>query len=97
MIAVTLPVAISNAANSVDHCLIDGKPDSRAQRVLDTTHDSYVEVSMSDEGFHVFGTAPKLPGRKRDGLEACSQGRFIAVTGNTLRPGSLSDLSPFWT
>jgi hypothetical protein len=49
--------------------------------------DSYTEISPSGKGVHIFvrGTVDK--GRKRDGVEIYSSGRYFTVTGNHL-PGT---------
>lgn len=84
------------ACLDIDHCLINGKPNRLAQSVLDRTPGAYVEVSPSGDGLHIWGTAPELRGKVRDGIEAYSTGRYITVTGNIFRHGTLVDLSDFF-
>jgi primase-polymerase (primpol)-like protein len=84
------------ACLDLDHCLIDGKPNGLAREVLARVPGAYVEVSPSGDGLHVWGTAPEQPGRRRDGFEVYSVGRYITVTGNVFRPGRLVDLSEFF-
>lgn len=87
----------------LDHCLIgDGRtgnaaPTVWAQAVLDSV-DTYVEVSPSGDGLHVWGLLPEAAGRViRDGrsIEVYATARFMTVTG--LRwgkaPSHLADLS----
>lgn len=55
-----------------------------AQLVLDANPHTFVEVSQSGNGLHVFGLLDEGPGRKiRDGrnIEWYSVGRYIALTG----------------
>lgn len=71
----------------LDHALDEqGRPLPWAQRILDRLPSTFVEVSRSGEGLHVFGRASSRPGRKvrrADGtaVEWYTRGRFIAVTG----------------
>lgn len=77
----------------LDHCLVDGRLESWAQDVLDANPNTYVEVSMSGTGLHVFGWLAEAPGRKfRDGrnVEVYSRGRYIAVTGRRFGSAPLS-------
>ena len=83
----------------LDHCLIDGVVADWAQRILDLAPNTYVEVSQSKTGLHIFGLLPEGPGRNiRRGdtaVEFYSVGRFIAVTGDRFgnAPASLAALS----
>lgn len=68
----------------LDHCIVDGAVADWAQEVLDANPASFVEVSQSGTGLHVFGFLEEGPGRKiRDGrdIEIYSVGRYIALTG----------------
>lgn len=81
----------------LDHCIEDGELASWAAVVVAANPGTYVEVSMSGTGLHIFGLRSEGPGRKiRDGrnIEIYSQGRYIAVTGNTFgkAPAALSEL-----
>jgi primase-polymerase (primpol)-like protein len=69
----------------LDHAIVGGVVADWAQDVLAANPDTYVEVSRSGEGFHIFGLLSETPGRKvRDGrnIEVYSVGRYIALTGN---------------
>lgn len=82
----------------LDHCLVDGVVASWAQAVLDATRGTYVEVSPSGDGLHVWGMLPERPGRVvRDGrcIESYSVARYMTVTGKRWRssPSRLVDLS----
>lgn len=68
----------------LDHALVDGVVAPWAQAVLDANPDTFVEISQSGTGLHVFGYLAEGPGRKiRDGrnIEWYSVGRYIALTG----------------
>ncbi|MBB2956798.1 bifunctional DNA primase/polymerase [Pseudoclavibacter helvolus] len=68
----------------LDHCLDGDVVAPWAQRILDANPSTYVEVSVSGTGLHVFGLLEEAPGRKiRDGrnVEVYSRGRYIVVTG----------------
>lgn len=72
----------------LDHCIVDGEVASWAADVVAANPGTYVEVSRSGEGLHIFGLLPEGPGRLvRDGrsIEVYSTGRYIALTGHTYR------------
>lgn len=81
------------AVLDLDHCLIDGKPAPAAQALLDRFPEAWVERSPSGDGLHVWGRAESQPGRRTniDGLdvEFYTRGRYMTVTGNTYRRGSV--------
>lgn len=70
----------------LDHCL-DGKgrPVSWAADVLASVPDTYVEVSPSGDGLHVWGLADVGRGRRCEGIEVYGQGRYLTVTGRRWR------------
>lgn len=83
------------ACIDLDHCLSGGVLSPLASSVLHALPATYVEVSMSGTGLHVFGLLPERVGVRRPGFEVYSRARFIAVTGNPYegsRP-QLADLS----
>lgn len=79
----------------LDHCLDGGELQPWAQEILDRCPATYVEVSPSGDGLHVWGLLPEAPGRKRKGVEVYSVGRYITVTGQRWHeaPNTLADLS----
>ena len=80
----------------LDGCLDEkGRPSEFAQKVLAACPATFIEVSQSGRGLHIFGLLPEAPGRAREGVEVYSAGRFIAMTGRRWGPSprSLSDLS----
>ena len=68
-----------------------------AQRILDAAPATYIEVSQSGEGIHIFGFLDEGPGRNRRrdrvNIEVYSAGRYIAVTGDK-HPLSGAKLAP---
>ncbi|WP_240038169.1 bifunctional DNA primase/polymerase [Actinomyces procaprae] len=80
----------------LDHCLDgDGRPSAFAQRVLDACPATYVEVSPSGTGLHVFGQLPEGPGRRLPGVEVYSRARFMTVTARPYKTSAavLGDLA----
>lgn len=61
--------------------------------VLAANPGAWVEVSMSGRGLHVFGLLAEAPGRRLDAIEIYSRARFIALTGDVFRAGSLAPLA----
>jgi len=83
------------ACIDLDHCIVNGALEPWAQAIIDQCAGTYIEVSMSGTGLHVFGYATVGVGRRRDGVEMYDRGRYIAVTGRRWRrcPLVLSDIS----
>lgn len=65
----------------LDHCLTSSGLTSFAGRVLESLPSTYVEVSPSGTGLHVFGWIPERLGRRVPGVEVYSRGRYMTVTG----------------
>ena len=82
----------------LDHALEDGRPVEWAAQLLARLPATYVEVSPSGTGLHVWGRARVVRGRRiRDGVrsvEIYGTGRYITVTGRRWRGASsrLADL-----
>ena len=83
----------------LDHCIDGGVLADWARRILDQCPLTFVEISQSGHGLHIFGFIPERAGRnRREGVEAVevySIGRYIAVTGDRFEgsPVKLADLS----
>lgn len=83
----------------LDHCLVDGKPTPEAAAFLAKVPATYIEISPSGDGLHVWGLLAEATGtrRKVDGLsiETYSRRRYITVTGRRFAdsPARLADLS----
>ena len=79
------------------HCLdAYGHPSEAVAELLEFYAGSYVEVSPSGDGLHVWGTAPERRGFRRtwkgQAVEFYSQDRYVTVTGRVFRPGALLPL-----
>jgi primase-polymerase (primpol)-like protein len=85
------------ACLDLDHCLEDGKPTPAARRFLYKLPRTYIEVSPSGTGLHVWGFAEVPTGRHVtvDGLsvEVYGRGRYLTVTGEPFAVAPLADLS----
>ena len=83
----------------LDHCIVDGVVAGWAQDILDRCPPTFVEVSQSKTGLHIFGLLPEGSGRNIRrvdvAIEFYSVGRFMAVTGDRFgsAPATLADLS----
>ena len=80
----------------LDHCLVDGVLTDAAHAFVDSLPATYIEVSPSGDGLHLWFWMPEAPGTKRvvDGVsvETYSVSRYITITGNPFR-GSVSKLA----
>lgn len=82
----------------LDHCFEGGKLAGWAQEIVDSCPPTYMEVSPSGDGLHIFGLLPEAGGRNmRRGsrnVEFYSVGRYMTVTGERFGVvSSLADLS----
>lgn len=79
----------------LDHCLVNGRLTARGREILARCPGSYVEVSRSGTGLHVWGRGELDGGRVLPGVEVYGTGRYIAVTGRRFRraPLVLGDLT----
>lgn len=76
----------------LDNCVYpDGSLSLLAENVLRQNPGTYVELSQSGRGLHVFGYLAGVNSR-RPGLEVYSSGRYIWVTGDVYRAGSFLKL-----
>lgn len=66
----------------LDHCLVDGVPTPEVARLLASLPPTYVEVSPSGSGLHVWGRAKLDRSFCRDGVEVYGDLRYITVTGH---------------
>lgn len=81
----------------LDACLDeDGIPNEATRTLLAYYEGSYVEISPSGRGLHIWGTAAPRRGFKREWrgqwIEFYSTGRYITITGNVYQPGALLPL-----
>jgi primase-polymerase (primpol)-like protein len=84
----------------LDHCIDrSGRLAGWARRILDGVPATFVEVSPSGTGLHIFGHGHVGKGRRiRSGgrsIEMYDRGRYIAVTGKRFEaaPARLADIS----
>lgn len=83
----------------LDHCIDDGELAPWARVILDDAPETFVEVSASGTGLHIWGRAAVTQGRRirRNGaaIEVYGQGRYIAVTGHRFEqaPAKLADVT----
>lgn len=83
------------ACIDLDHCLVDGRPVAWAREFLARCPATYVEVSPSGTGLHIFGYAHVGKGKRGDGVEVYDRGRYMTVTGRRFSkfPARLADIS----
>lgn len=85
----------------LDHCLTDAGLEPWAADVLDALPSTYIEVSPSGHGLHVWGRGGLHAGRQvavgEGRFEMYGQGRYLTVTGHAFRsaPSTLADLTAF--
>ena len=87
------------ACVDLDHCLDGGRVAPWAQEILDRFPATYVEVSPSGGGLHIWGLATVGKGRRLrvDGgtVEVYDRGRYMTVTRERFgaAPARLADIS----
>jgi len=72
----------------IDKCLVDGQPNEVATAILEKTPPTYIEVSPSKTGLHIFlrNSMSRCGNRNSEcGVEMYSAKRFFTVTGNRWR------------
>lgn len=80
----------------LDHCLDGrGRPTPEVAELLEQLPPTYVEVSPSGDGLHVWGLGDVPRGRRTAGFEVYGTGRYITITAKRYRhaPASLADLT----
>lgn len=85
-------------AIDLDRCIVDGQLEEWAQAIVDRCPRTYIEVSPSGTGLHIFGLLEGAPGRGQRGgqrVEVYSRQRFMTVTGQRWEGSvnSLADIS----
>lgn len=69
----------------IDHCLADGQPNEVALAILERLPPTYIEISPSRKGLHIFlkGKLPKGGNKNSEsGVEMYSSRRYFTMTGN---------------
>lgn len=83
----------------IDHCIVDGELSPWVEDILRLIPRTWIEVSPSGTGLHIWGTAPFSSGRvvqvSGGRLEVYGNGRYITITGKRWQdaPLYLGDLS----
>lgn len=83
----------------LDHALVDGVLAPWARRIVDRVPDTYIEVSPSGTGLHIWGYGVVGRGRRmrkgESSVEVYDRGRYITVTREPFEnaPSVLADLS----
>lgn len=83
----------------LDHALVDGELTGWAREIVSQLPRTYIEVSPSGAGLHIWGYGTVGRGRRIRRGDACveiyDRGRYITVTGEPFEraPSVLADLS----
>jgi len=83
------------ACIDLDHCLVDGVLADWAEPIVRACRGTYMEISPSGDGLHIFGYAEVGKGRRRGGIEVYDRDRYMTVTMRRYKraPLVLRDLS----
>ena len=83
------------ACIDLDHCLVDGVLADWAKPIVRACRGTYMEISPSGDGLHIFGYAHVGTGRRRNGIEVYDRDRYMTVTMRRYKraPLVLRDLS----
>lgn len=78
----------------LDHCLEGGTPSPLAASILAACPATYVEISPSGHGLHIWGLADLPASFTRPGVEVYGNGRYITITGQPYRdaPSTLASI-----
>lgn len=84
----------------IDHCVTDGKPSPESMALLNRLGAGYIEISPSGTGLRAVGYGEQLEAGvngSRDGLKAefYSTGRYLTLTGKTIKAGPIVPLKDF--
>ena len=90
-IGFVLPLDSSMTMIDLDHCIVDNKLTDFAQGILERFRDTYMELSQSGSGIHIFVRGNVPTAVKTDKIEIYSVKRYCAMTGNSIRPIEVAD------
>lgn len=80
----------------LDDCVEDGVISEEAQKLIDSLPRTFVELSPSGRGLHIWGFGEVSVGRRfeRNGLkiEVYGEGRYLTVSGNAVVKSKLAEL-----
>ena len=90
-IGFVLPLDGSMTMIDLDHCVENDKLSNFARSIVERFRDTYMELSQSGTGIHIFvkGNVPTAVKTKE--IEIYSSKRYCAMTGNSLRPIEVAD------
>lgn len=90
-IGFVLPLDGSMTMIDLDHCIENDKLSAFAKSIVERFRDTYMELSQSGTGIHIFvkGNVPTAVKTKE--IEIYSSKRYCAMTGNSLRPIEVAD------
>lgn len=76
----------------LDHCIGDnGDLTPLAKNIIDNFKDTFIEVSQSGNGLHIFALGMVKKAVKRKEIELYSTGRYAALTGNAINSMDLAE------
>ena len=90
-IGFVLPLDGSITMIDLDHCIENGKFSEFAKEILARFRDTYMELSQSGTGVHIFCKGGVPTAVKTDKIEIYSSKRYWAMTGNSIRPMEVAD------
>ena len=83
----------------LEHCRSDnGVLTPLAENIIDNFKDTFIEVSQSGNGLHIFALGMVKKAVKTKEIELYSTGRYAALTGNAVNPADLkfANMLAFW-
>lgn len=85
-IGFVLPLDGSITMIDLDHCIQGDKITPFAKSIVERFYDTYMELSQSGTGIHIFVKGGVPTAVKTNEIEIYSSKRYCAMTGNSLRP-----------
>ena len=85
-IGFVLPLDGSMTMIDLDHCINGDKITPFAKSIVERFYNTYMELSQSGTGIHIFVLGSVPTAVKKDEIEIYSSKRYCAMTGNSLRP-----------
>lgn len=86
-----LPLDGSITMIDLDHCIQGDKITPFAKSIVERFYDTYMELSQSGSGIHIFVKGGVPSAVKTNEIEIYSSKRYCAMTGNSLRPIEVAD------
>lgn len=77
------------AGIDLDHCLTNGRLAGWAAPIVKAAKGTYMEISPSGTGLHIFGFGVVGTGRRIDNVELYDRGRYFTVTMRRYRRAPL--------